>query len=82
MRQAHLGVQDGGGGLGIGSDLTGGRAQRIRCLERVPALGPLAARLTVADVDAELADQWLAGNLGLELVGCPGLDEATPAVRA
>jgi hypothetical protein len=33
-------------------------------------------------VDAELADQRRAGDLGLELVGRAGLDEAAPAVRA
>ena len=82
VRQAHLGVQDRGGGLGVGADLAGGRAQGVGRLERVPALGPLAARLAVADVDAELADQRRAGDLGLELVGRAGLDEAAPAVRA
>src|SRR5207247_1233165 len=71
-----------GGGLGIGADLTGGRAQGVGRLERVTALGPLAARLAVTDVDAELADQRRAGDLGLELVGRAGLDEAAPAVRA
>lgn len=34
------------------------------------------------DVDAELADQRLAWDVGLELVGRAGLDEAAPAVRA
>ena len=82
VRQAHLGVQDRGRGLGVGADLAGGRAQGVGRLERVPALGPLAARLAVADVDAELADQRRAGDLGLELVGRAGLDEAAPAVRA
>lgn len=48
----------------------------------MPALSPLAARLAVADVDAELADQRLSRALGLELVGRAGLDEAAPAVRA
>jgi hypothetical protein len=48
----------------------------------VLALGPLAAPLAVPDVDAELADQRGAGDLGLVLVGGAGLDEAAPAVRA
>ena len=62
VRQAHLGVQDRRGGLGVGADLAGRRAQRVGGLERVPALGPLAARLAVADVDAELADQRLCAG--------------------
>ena len=81
MRQPHLGVQQRGGGLGIGADLTGGRAQRVGRLERVPALGPFPACLAVADVDVELAHQGRARDLGLELVGRAGLDEAAPAVR-
>jgi hypothetical protein len=36
----------------------------------------------VADVDVEPADQRFAGDVGLELVGRAGLDEAAPAVRA
>ena len=36
----------------------------------------------MADVDAELADQRAAWDVGLELVGGAGLDEAAPAVRA
>ena len=82
MRQAHLGVQDRRGGLGVRADLTGGRAQGVGRLERVPALGPLAARLAVPDVDAELADQRGAGDVGLVLVGGAGLDEAAAAVWA
>jgi hypothetical protein len=74
-------VQDRGRGLGVGADLAGGRSQGVGGLERVPALGPLAARRAVAYVDAELADQRLARDLGLELVGCAGLDQATAAVR-
>src|SRR5689334_15142113 len=75
-------MQDRHRGLGVGADLAGGRAQGVGRLERVPALGPLAARLAVPDVDAELADQRGARDLGLELVGGAGLDEAAPAVRA
>src|SRR5262249_3121163 len=82
VRQSHPGVEECGGGLGPGADLAGGGAQRVGRLERVAALGPLAARLAVADVDAELADQRGAVDLGLELVGRAGLDEAAPAVRA
>src|SRR4051812_25574943 len=41
-----------------------------------------AARLAVADVNSELADQRRAGDLGLELVGRAGLDEAATAARA
>ena len=76
-----MGVQERRGGQGIGADLTGGGAQGVGGLKRVPALGPLAALLAVPDMDAELADQRLAWDLGLELVGRAGLDEATPAVR-
>src|SRR5262249_9319586 len=80
--QAQVGVQDRGGGLGIGADLASGRTQGVGRLERVAAPGPLAARLAVADVDAELADEGRAGDLGLELVGRAGLNEAAAAVRA
>jgi len=75
-------VEERGGGLRIGADLTGGRTQRVGGLEWVPALGPLAACVAVADVDAELAEERRARNLGLELLGRAGLDEATLAVRA
>ena len=75
-------MQDGRGRLGIGADLAGRGTQGVGGLERVPALGPLAARVAVADVDAELADQGRAGDVGLELVGRAGLDEAAAAVRA
>ncbi len=69
-------------GLSVRADLAGRRAQGVGRLERVPALGPLPARLTVPDVDTELADQRLAWDLGLELFGRAGLDEPAPAVRA
>ena len=82
VRQAHPGVEERGGRLRIGADLAGGRAEGVGRLERVPALGPLAARVAVADVDPELADQRGAWDLGLELVGRAGLDEPAPAVRA
>ena len=45
-------------------------------------MDPLAAAVAVADVDAEPADERLAGNLGLELFGDIGFDEVSPAVRA
>ncbi len=60
----------------------GGCARRVGRRERVPALGPLAARTAAANVDAELADQRGAGDLGRELLGRAGLDESPPAVRA
>ena len=75
-------MQDGRGGLGIGTDLAGGRPQGVARLDRVPALGSLATRLAASDVNAELADQRRAGDLGLELVNRAGLDEATAAVGA
>jgi hypothetical protein len=75
-------VQECGCGLGIGADLTGSRAQRVGRLERVPPLGAPAAPIAVADVDPELTDQRRAGELGVELVGRAGLDEAAAAVRA
>jgi hypothetical protein len=75
-------VQDRGGGLGVGTDLAGGRAEGVGRLERVTALSSLAARLALPDVDAELADERVAGGVGLELVGRAGLDQAAPAVRA
>ena len=68
--------------LGVGADLTGGRAQCVGRLERMTALGPLPAPLTVPDVDTELADEGRAGDLGLELLRRAGLDEAAPTVGA
>src|SRR5215207_5604126 len=50
---------------GVGADLAGGRAQGVGRLQRVAALGPPAARRAVPDVDAELAEEGRAGDLGL-----------------
>jgi hypothetical protein len=75
-------VKERGSGLSIGTNLAGGRAQRIGCLERVPALSPFAAHVAVTDVDTELADQRLTRDLGLELLGYASLDESAPTVRA
>ena len=75
-------MQDRGRGLGVGADLAGRRTEGAGRLERVTALGSLAARLAMPDVDAELADQRLTGNVGLELVRRAGLDEPALAMRA
>jgi hypothetical protein len=80
--QPGLSVQQGHRGLGVGADLTGRRAQRVGCLERVPPLGPTPAVGTVPQVNGELADQRGAWDLGLELLGGAGLDERAAAVRA
>lgn len=76
-----MGAQNGCGGLGIGADPAGGCAQRIGRMERVAALKPHAARVAVPGVNAELADERLAGDLGLELVGRASLDNAALSVR-
>jgi hypothetical protein len=75
-------VQERGRGLSIRADLAGGRAQSVGSLQRVSALAALAALLAVADVDAKLANQRLARNLGLELIGDAGFDKVALTVRA
>jgi hypothetical protein len=49
-------MQDDDQGRRFGADLYRRRAERVRGLQRVPALQAPAARRTRADVDAELAD--------------------------
>jgi len=80
--QPDLGVQEGHRRLGVGADLTGRSTQGVGGLEWVPPLGPSATVATMTDVDGELTDQRLTRDLGLELFGCPGLNEGTAAVRA
>ena len=82
MGQPHLGVQERSGGPGIGADLTGGRAQCVGRLERVPALGLACRTRRSARCGRGTCGSAAAGDLGLELVGRAGLDEAAPAVRA
>ena len=80
--QSGLGVQQSHGRLGVGAELTGGRAQRVGRLQRMAPVGASATRATVPDVDGELADQRLTRDLGLELLGGAGLDERTATVLA
>ena len=82
VRQAGLLVQQHGGGLGVGSDLAGGRAEGVRGLQGVAALHAAAAAGAVADVDVELADDGPAGDVGLVLVNDFGFDEPAVAVGA
>ena len=44
-------------------------------------LGPLPTRLTLANMNAELSDQWLARNVGLELFVGAGLNQLPLAMR-
>jgi len=48
----------------------------------VAALNALAAAPAATDVHVELAVDWRARNLGLELVADGGFDERAVAVRA
>src|SRR6266850_2488063 len=55
-RQAETFMQDDDQGRCFGTDLHRRRAERVRGLQRMPALHAPTARRTRADVDAELAD--------------------------
>jgi hypothetical protein len=71
------------GGLGIGSDLAGGRAEGIGGLQGMPALHRASALPATAALDAEASPPRPAGNLGLELfddIGC--FEIILAAVRA
>jgi hypothetical protein len=56
VRQPQLRVQDGRGGLGIGTNLRRGGTKRIGSLEGMAALCALATTGAMTDVNAELAD--------------------------
>jgi len=73
-------MQEYGGGLGVGTDLTGGGSQGVGGLQGVPPLDALAAAVAAAHVDTELPDERLAGNLGLELIDDVGFDDVALAV--
>ena len=79
---ACLRVQQRGGRLRFGTDLAGGRSQGVGGLQVVAALHASAAAGTVPDVDAELANDGPARNLGLELLGHFTLDKSAIAVGA
>ena len=75
-------MQERGGGLSVGSDLTGRGTERVRSLQFVVALGGLAAFDATTQMHVELAVNRLAGNLGLELFANFGLDDVALAMRA
>jgi hypothetical protein len=81
VRQSGLFVEEGDGRLAIRTDLTGGGAQGVGGLQGVPPLNASPAVLAAADVDVEAADERLAGDFGLDLVGDAGFDERALAVR-
>ena len=54
--QTELRMKDGGGRHCPRAHLRRGRAQRIRCLQGMPALHPPTTRLTVPDVDLKFTD--------------------------
>ena len=82
VRQAVLRVQSRGRGLSIRADLRRRGADRIRRLQFVAALRALPATRAVADVNAELANDRLAGDIGLQLLDDLGFDERPVAVGA
>jgi hypothetical protein len=82
VRQAMPGVEDRGGGLGVGADLTGGGPEGIGGLQRVATRNALPAAAAAAEMHAEAAVNRGAWDLGLELVADVGFDERAPAMRA
>jgi len=82
VRQAGLRVQQRSRRLGIGPDLAGGRAHGVGGLQGMPPLHPSATLVAVTDMDAELAHDGPTRDVGLELLGDAGFDQASLAVRA
>ena len=67
MREPRLFVQEDGRGLGIRTNLAGGGTEGVGGLQGMASLNPSTAAGAPADVNIKLADDGLAGNLGLEL---------------
>ena len=80
--EAGFFVQGDDRGLGVGADLAAGRAEGVGGLEGVPAPEAATAAVAAADVDVELPDDGLAGDVGLELGGDFGLDDGAAAAGA
>jgi hypothetical protein len=78
VRQPALLVEFDDGGLGIGSQLSRGGAERVGRLQGMASLNPTVA---LADVDVELPVNGLARDLDLELPGDVGFVERAAAVR-
>jgi hypothetical protein len=79
MRQAGLLVQEHGGGLGVGAELTGSRAAGVGGLQGMAALHAPAAVLAGPAMDVELPMDRLPGNLGLVLLDDRGFRDVAAA---
>src|ERR1700722_4560498 len=73
-------VEIGDGGLGVGTELALGGSGRSRGLHGMPATHLLAALVTVAAVDVELAGDGLSRDVGLILGVREVFDDVAAAV--
>jgi hypothetical protein len=82
VREPALLVEFDDGGLGIGSQLSGGGAEGVGRLQGMASLHPTAALPALADVNVELPVDGPARDLDLELLGDVSLVEGAAAVGA
>src|SRR6516225_12478523 len=80
--QSRLLVQLDDCGLSVRPQLRGGSSQSVRGLQRMAALDSAATLLTTADVDVELAVDWLSWDLDLILLIDVSLFDRAAAVGA
>jgi hypothetical protein len=80
VRQPALLVEFDDGGLGIGSQLGGSRAESAGRLQGMTPLNAAVALTASADMNVELAVNGLARDLNLELLGDVSLVERPAAV--
>ena len=82
VRKTGLLVEMHDGGLGVRSQLTGGRSNRVGGLQPMPWLNAFAATAAMADMNVESTKDGPARNLRLELLGLAILGDLPAAIGA